>query len=169
MRQPALERGFCGYNARVASVASTAVDRRSPWVILGPGLAAAVVVVLIAVLTNGSDHSASNLASPAEAAATAQAFGQAIQNHDFNTVCDDLFTAAARDAEGGTACAATLGSNGAMLASPRIELRSVAVSRTTASATISVHQRGQPTMTEVLQLAPERGHLRVAGVQSPGD
>jgi hypothetical protein len=160
-----------GYNTAVASYAqrptAARIARRQTF---AAAVAAAVAVGVIALVTNGgAGPSAAGSATPQGAAATVHDFAQALQARDFNAICDDLFTAAARDAEGGSDCAATLGANSALLTNPRVHLRSVSIHGANATAVVYVREEHQPVMTEILQMSREDGQFKISGVVSPGE
>ena len=126
-----------------------------------------MLTALILLLTSGG-HGNSAAASADEVTATVQAFGQALQQRDFGTMCN-LFTGAARAAEGGSACASTLAGNAALLQKPHVRMTSMFVHRGSAVADITVRQEHQPVMTEVLQLVRQGGQFKVSAVTSPGE
>jgi hypothetical protein len=128
---------------------------------------AALLTALVLLITNGG-HGASAASNPDAVAATVQAFGQAMHDRDFKTMCN-LFTADARAAEGGSECVSTLSNNAALLQNPRVRMVSMYVRGGSAVAKITVRQQHQPVMTEILQLVRERGEFKISAFTSPGE
>lgn len=84
---------------------------------------------------------------------------------DWQSVCDDVFTANARRRAGGDDCPRLLRSDAAGLRSPRIELLAITVKKGTAEVRVRSRARGQRAITEVIELRRERGEYRVEALR----
>jgi hypothetical protein len=80
---------------------------------------------------------------------------------DFGTVCDDLFTAAARERAGGEDCERLTRSAAEGIARPRIEMKAIDVKADLARVEITTQAAGQAEVPGVLELRRERGEWRV--------
>ena len=99
---------------------------------------------------------------PAEIAAVVQRLERATAQHDWKTVCAELFTAAARERAGGPGCARLLREAAAGVRRPEIEIRGIRV-REGGRASVDVRTRaaGQEAVSDVLELRDEDGEWRV--------
>jgi hypothetical protein len=80
---------------------------------------------------------------------------------DFATVCDELFTAAARERAGGEDCERLTRSAAEGIARPRIELRAIDIRADAARVEVTTQAAGQAEVPAVLELRRERGEWRV--------
>jgi hypothetical protein len=90
-------------------------------------------------------------------AETVQELDRAVRKRDWRTVCDRLFTAAARERAGGRDCARLLGSSAGRLRGARIELVEIVIKGDTAEARVRSRAGGQRALTETLTLKRCRG------------
>jgi hypothetical protein len=86
---------------------------------------------------------------------------QATARGDFATVCDDLFTAAARERAGGSDCERLTRSAAEGIARPRIEVRAIEIQAGRAKVEIVTRAEGQAEVPDVLELRRERAGWRV--------
>jgi hypothetical protein len=120
----------------------------------------AVAAVLAGCL--GADEEAQPVTgAPREIAAVVQRLGQATAERDFATVCDELFTAAARERAGGDDCERLTRSAAEGVARPRIEVKAIHVEGRRARVEVATRATGQAEVSEVLELRRERGEWRV--------
>jgi hypothetical protein len=80
---------------------------------------------------------------------------------DFATVCDDLFTAAARERAGGEDCERLTRSAAEGIARPRIEMKAIDIRADAARVEVTTLAAGQAEVPAVLELRREGGEWRV--------
>jgi hypothetical protein len=80
---------------------------------------------------------------------------------DFGTVCDDLFTTAARERAGGEDCERLTRSAAEGIARPQIEMKSIHIRADLARVEVTTRATGQAEVPSVLELRRERGEWRV--------
>jgi hypothetical protein len=80
---------------------------------------------------------------------------------DFATVCEQLFTAAARERAGGEDCERLTRSAAEGIARPRIEMKAIRIRADTARVEVTTAAEGQADVPAVLELQRERGEWRV--------
>jgi hypothetical protein len=86
---------------------------------------------------------------------------RATAERDFGTVCDDLFTAAARERAGGKDCERLTRSAAEDVARPRIEMEAIDIRADGARVEVTTRAAGQAEVPAVLVLRRERGEWRV--------
>ena len=79
----------------------------------------------------------------------------------FGRVCDELFTAAARERAGGEDCERLTRSAAESIARPRIEIEAIELRGELARVEITTRAAGQAVVPDVLELRRERGEWRV--------
>jgi Putative lumazine-binding len=99
--------------------------------------------------------------APREIAEVVDQLERATARRDFGTVCEDLFTAAARERAGGEDCERLTRSAAAGVARPRIEVKAVDVEGERARVRITTRAAGQAEVPDVLELRREEGEWRV--------
>jgi hypothetical protein len=99
--------------------------------------------------------------APRDIARVVERLERATAERDFATVCDELFTSAARERAGGEDCARLTRSAAAGVSRPRIELKAIEVEGERARVRISTRATGQAEVPEVLELRREGGGWRV--------
>jgi hypothetical protein len=134
-------------------------------------LAAAVVVAagVVALVGSGGDEKPPPVSgTPAEAVAVVDALQRALATRDFATICDRLLTSRARAAAGGPNCQSVLAQAAARLRSPKVEIRSVVLSRG-GKATVGVvaSTTGDRPAPDVIHLVRQRGGFRIASAGDP--
>jgi hypothetical protein len=80
---------------------------------------------------------------------------------DFATVCEELFTAAARERAGGEDCERLTRSAAEGIARPEIEMESIHIQADAARVEVTTRAAGQAEVPSVLELRRERGEWRV--------
>jgi hypothetical protein len=86
---------------------------------------------------------------------------RATAERDFATVCDDLFTAAARERAGGEDCERLTRSAAEGVARPRIEMQAIDIRADGARVEVTTRAAGQAEVPAVLELRREHGEWRV--------
>jgi hypothetical protein len=86
---------------------------------------------------------------------------RATAGRDFGTVCEELFTAAARERAGGEDCERLTRSAAEGIAQPEIEMESIHIQADAARVEVTTRAAGQAEVPSVLQLRRERGKWRV--------
>jgi hypothetical protein len=102
--------------------------------------------------------------APRDIARVVERLERATADRDFATVCDELFTAAARERAGAEDCERLTRSAAAGISRPRIELKSIEVGGGRARVRITTRAAGQAEVPEVLELRREGGEWRVEGL-----
>jgi hypothetical protein len=103
--------------------------------------------------------------APRAIAATVDRLERAIAGGDYATVCDELFTARARQRAGGDECARQLRSAGEGVTRPSIELRGIRVKDERATVEVATAAEGQARVRDELQLRRERGRWRIEALR----
>jgi hypothetical protein len=110
----------------------------------------------------GADEEPQRATGPPRAIAeVVQRLERATAQHDFETVCRDLFTPAARRQAGGPDCVRLTRSAAAEVERPSIELVSIDLTGSSARAHVCTRARGQALVSDVLVLRRVRGEWRV--------
>ena len=132
-------------------------------------VAAAIVVLLVVIgvlvwrLTDtGGGPSPKLGGTPAEVVTLVNGLQRALAGGDYQTICDSLFTTAAREAAGGDNCPSVLAQAGAKIASPTLSIRSVAVGGDQATVSVLAVAAGQRAATDELHLMRQGGRFRIA-------
>jgi ketosteroid isomerase-like protein len=103
--------------------------------------------------------------APRDIAAVVERFERATAERDFATVCDDLFTAAARERAGADDCERLTRSAAAGISRPRIETKAIEVQGDRARVEVTTRATGQAPVPEVLELRREGGEWRVEALE----
>jgi hypothetical protein len=96
-----------------------------------------------------------------DVAAVVDRLERATAEKDFATVCDELFTAAARERAGGRECPRLTGSAAEEIARPRIEIKAIEIRPGRARVDVVTRAAGQAEVPDVLELRREQGEWRV--------
>jgi hypothetical protein len=99
--------------------------------------------------------------APRDIARVVDRLERATAQRDFGTLCDELFTAAARERAGGEDCERLTRSAAADVTRPRIELKAIEVEGERARVRLVTRATGQAPVPEVLELRRENGGWRV--------
>jgi hypothetical protein len=98
---------------------------------------------------------------PREVAKVVQQLEDAIAKRDFATVCDELFTAAARERAGAEDCESLTRSAADGVSRPRMVVMSIEIDGERARVEVSTRAAGQAEVPEVIELQREGGEWRV--------
>jgi hypothetical protein len=99
--------------------------------------------------------------TPAALAAAVERLERAIAGRDFATVCNELFTASARERSGGDGCVAQLRSAGEGVRLPSIEVRGIHVNGDRARVEVTTRAAGQARVRDELRMRRVDGRWRV--------
>jgi hypothetical protein len=129
------------------------------------GLTASAAVLALSGCSLGGDEERGRTepakGTPKQVAATVEELDRAVRKRDWRTVCDRLFTSAARERAGGRDCPRLVGSSAGELRRTRIELLEITVRRDTAEARVRTRARGQSALTDTLTLKRVAGRYRI--------
>jgi hypothetical protein len=99
--------------------------------------------------------------APAALAAAVERLERAIASRDFATICNELFTASARERSGGDGCVAQLQSAGEGVRLPNIEVRGIRVNGDSARVEVTTRAPGQARVRDELRMRLVDGRWRV--------
>ena len=113
----------------------------------------------------GGDDEPKPVSGPAkEVAAAVEQFEHAVARRDFKTICDELFTATARQRAGGDECVTQTSSAAEGLRRPRLQIEEIRVSDDSASVKVATEAAGQARVTDSLELRKTEGRWLVEAV-----
>jgi hypothetical protein len=115
-------------------------------------MAAAVLLAPMGCSFGADEEPKPASGEPKAIAATVERLERAIARQDYDTVCNELFTAGARKRAGGAECAAQLGSAAEDVERPTIEIRKIDVEGEQATVRVATHADGQARLTDTLEL-----------------
>jgi hypothetical protein len=116
-------------------------------------LAGCVALLALSGCSLGGDEEAKPVkGAPREVVAAVGRLERATAGHDWRTICNVLFTPAARRRAGGRDCARRLASDGQDLRAPRTQLLAISVSADRASVRVRSRANGQPPLVDVIEL-----------------
>ena len=123
----------------------------------------AVVAMLAPVgCSLGGDDEPQPVSGPAkEVAAAVERFEQAVARRDFKTICNELFTATARERAGGDECVAQTSSAVEGLRRPRLQIEEIRVSHDTAAVKVATEASGQARVIDSMELRKTDGRWLV--------
>jgi hypothetical protein len=126
----------------------------------------AVVAMLAPVgCSLGGDDEPQPVSGPAkEVAAAVERFEQAVARRDFKTICNELFTATARQRAGGDDCVAQTSSAVEGLTRPRLQIEEIRVSDDTAAVKVATEASGQARVIDSMELRKADGRWLVEAV-----
>src|SRR3954454_15445671 len=111
------------------------------------GLPASVALLSVSGCSLGADDEKGKTepasGAPKQVAATVRALDRAVRAKDWRTVCERLFTPAARERAGGRDCVRLVRSSAGELRGARIELVGIEVGKAEAEARVRTQTRGQ--------------------------
>jgi hypothetical protein len=99
--------------------------------------------------------------APAQIAATVDRLERAVAQRDFATICDQLFTAEARQRAGGDECEGQLDSAAEGVERPSIEIEAIDVEDNRATVRVRTEAEGQARVSDELQLRRQGGRWLV--------
>ncbi len=100
-----------------------------------------------------------------QVAATVGALDRAVRAGRWRTICDRLFTPAARERAGGKDCVRLVRSSAGDLRGARIELVGIEVGQRGAEARVRTQARGQAPLTDTLTLRRMSGRYRIESLR----
>ena len=126
----------------------------------------AVVAMLAPVgCSLGGDDEPQPVSGPAkEVAAAVERFEQAVARRDFKTICNELFTATARQRAGGDDCVAQTSTAVEGLRRPRLQIEEIRVSHDTAAVKVATEASGQARVIDSMELRKTGGRWLVEAV-----
>ena len=137
--------------------------------ILGAVVALAGVVLVGMLLrggSEGSDDDPQPITGPGrQVAEVVTRLERATRRRQFEVVCDELFTRAARARAGGGNCVRLLRSTAKDVRRPHIRLLSVRINGNRADARVRTRAQGQAAVEETIDLQRERGRYRIAALR----
>jgi hypothetical protein len=98
---------------------------------------------------------------PKDIATMVDQLERSIAEKKFAEVCDELFTAGAKQRAGGADCASQLSSAAEGVRHPTIEIRGIDVQGSRATVRVATEADGQARAMDTLRLRREGGHWRV--------
>jgi hypothetical protein len=98
---------------------------------------------------------------PREIAQVVERLERATAQRDFSTLCDDLFTEAARERAGGEDCERLTRSAAEGIARPRITVKAIELKGERALVEVTTRATGQAEVGDTLELRREGGEWRV--------
>jgi hypothetical protein len=119
------------------------------------------VAAFLAGCLGGDDEALPAGAAARSIAAVVERLERATAQGDYATVCDELFTAAARERAGGRDCERLTRSAAEGIARPRIEVEAMEIEAGRARVEIVTRAEGQAAVADVLELRREDGGWRV--------
>jgi hypothetical protein len=113
----------------------------------------------------GDDEPKPASGAAAQVAATVDRLERAVADGDFATICNQLFTARARQRAGGDDCVRQLRSAAEGLKRPRIEIQRIEVKDNRALARVRTEAEGQALVSDELVLRREGGRWLVEALR----
>jgi hypothetical protein len=101
---------------------------------------------------------------PQGVARTVERLDRAVRARDFESVCDDLLTPAARRRAGGDRCAARLAANARGVRQSRIRLLAIRIVGRRAEARIRTRSQGRAPVEETLRLERDGRGYRISAL-----
>jgi hypothetical protein len=99
--------------------------------------------------------------SPKEAVGVVQAFERALGRHEWATICDRLYSSAARTGAGGQDCPARLAAAAGGVSDPKARILNVTVHGDQATVAVSARVSGGSPVTSQIHLIREHGDYRI--------
>jgi hypothetical protein len=93
----------------------------------------------------------------AQVAAAVDRLERAVAQREYDTICEELFTARARERAGGDDCASQMRSAAEGVERPRIEIEGIDVKGVRATAKVRTEAEGQARVSDEIQLRREDG------------
>ena len=124
-----------------------------------------MALALLAGCSSGSDSPPKPIGGvPAEVASTVAQLERATVRRDYDEICGELFTRAARRRAGAGDCAALLRSATEGVTGPRMRLLAIRVQGSRARARVRTRAANQGPIEETIELVRERGRYRIASL-----
>jgi hypothetical protein len=126
---------------------------------------ACAALVGLAGCSLGGDHEAQPAGgAPRAVAAVIQRLDTATRARDFRTICDELFTAAARRRAGGGDCQRLLRSATQDVRRPRIQIVSIRIDGRRATVRVRSRATGQRPLEDEVELVRQVGGYRISAL-----
>jgi hypothetical protein len=129
------------------------------------GLTASLALLALTGCSLGADDETGSTTpaegAPKQVAQTVGELDRAVRRSDWRTVCNRLFTPAARERAGGRDCPRLVGSAAGRLRGARIELLEITVKGDSAEARVRSRARGQRPVTDTLTLKRVSGRYLI--------
>jgi hypothetical protein len=109
----------------------------------------------------GDDEPKPASGPPAQIAQTVNRLERAVATRDYETICDQLFTARARRRAGGAECARQIASAAEGVKRPSIEIQAIDVNGDRATVKVRTRAQGQARVSDELQLRRQGGRWLV--------
>src|SRR3954449_6191452 len=133
------------------------------------GLPALTALLVLSGCSLGADEEKGSTApvkgAPKQGAAAVSRLGRAVRAWDWRTICDRLFTPAARQRAGGKDCVRLVRSSAGDLRGARVELVGIEVGKSEARARVRTQARGQRPLTDTLTLKRAGGRYRIESLR----
>jgi hypothetical protein len=113
----------------------------------------------------GDDEPKPASGAAAQIAATVDRLERAVAQQDFAVICDQLFTARARQRAGGDECARQLSSAAEGVERPSIEIEGIEVKNNRATVKVQTEAEGQARVSDELQLRRQGGRWLVEALR----
>ena len=127
-----------------------------------PSAAAFAACAALAGCSLGGDDEAEPVAgAPREIAAAIDDLERASRAGGWGTICDDLFSAAARERSGGPDCTRLLRETAGDVRNPEIRLLSIELEQEGARAHVRTRSEGQAPVEDTVVMVREQGEWRI--------
>ena len=134
--------------------------RRAVAVLAAAAIVGSVLGAVVSGIFGGGGSQPSG--SPKQAIAVVEAYSTALGNHDWATICNKLYSAAARNGAGASGCPQALAGAASDVRQPRLKILSVHVSGPQATVAVQAAVNGGPPLTNSIQLVRESGQYKIA-------
>jgi hypothetical protein len=124
-------------------------------------MATSVLLASSGCSLGGDDDPKPASGPPAQIAQTVDRLERAVATRDYETICNQLFTAAARKRAGGSGCARQLRSAAEGVKHPSIEIQAIEVKGDRATVKVKTRAQGQARVSDELRMRREGGRWLV--------
>jgi hypothetical protein len=128
-------------------------------------MAMAAMLAPMGCSVGGDDEPEPASGAPKAIAATVDRLERAIAGEDFATVCNELFTARARERAGGDECVAQVRSAAEGVRRPSIELSGIQIEGERATVAVLTTAEGQARVRDELRLRREDGRWLIEALR----
>jgi hypothetical protein len=124
-------------------------------------MAVAAMLAPMGCSLGGDEEPQAVSGAPKAIVATVDRLERAVAEGDYVTVCEKLFTAAARRRSGGRECVAQMRSAAEGLSRPSIEIEKIEVNGDSAAVRVATEAEGQARVSDTLRLRRSAGRWLV--------
>ena len=124
----------------------------------------AALLALSGCSLGGDEEAGPARGAPKAVASVIQRLDQATRRRDFRTICDELFTSAARRRAGGKDCRRLLGSATQDVRRPRIQIVAIRIEGKRATVRVRSRAAGQRPLEDEVELVREGGGYRISAL-----